>query len=157
LAPASGTRETDMAVGARLCLENADGEVVARETTRDTATVTVEHAADNPSQYGDIDGSGSLTIKMRQGGARRSRSAVAVLFISAGADLPRHWINHSQTSVQILTFSGLSDVGTPLKRILLLDIRVPERCRGVLRLDTRTRMGYPGTCRNTSHRMLHPE
>jgi len=63
LAPASGaTRETTLTVEARLRVEDASGEALARETASDTATleVTRERSA---SDYGAVGGSGSVTIE----------------------------------------------------------------------------------------------
>ena len=52
LAPESGERETTVTVEARLRVENATGEALARETATDTATVTVEVDALEASAYG---------------------------------------------------------------------------------------------------------
>jgi len=58
----AGERETDVTVEARLRVENADGTVLARETTSDTATLTVTRDGVEASEYGQVGGSGSLTI-----------------------------------------------------------------------------------------------
>ena len=60
--PESGSRETTVTVEARFRVENADGEVLAREVASDTAPVTVERTA-SASEYGSVGGSGSLTIE----------------------------------------------------------------------------------------------
>jgi len=49
-------------VEARLRVENAGGDVLARETTSDTATLTVTRDGVAASEYGEVGGSGSLTI-----------------------------------------------------------------------------------------------
>jgi len=58
----TGERETDVVVEARLRVENAGGTVLARETTSDTATLTVTRDGVEASEYGAVGGSGSLTI-----------------------------------------------------------------------------------------------
>jgi hypothetical protein len=59
----TGTAETDVTVEARLRVENAGGDVLARETTSDTATLTVTRDGVEASEYGEVGGSGSLTIE----------------------------------------------------------------------------------------------
>jgi len=49
-------------VEARLRVENSGGTVLARETTSDTATLTVTRDGVEASEYGAVGGSGSLTI-----------------------------------------------------------------------------------------------
>ena len=58
----TGERETDVVVEARLRVENASGDVLAKETTSDTATLTVSRDGVEASEYGAVGGSGSLTI-----------------------------------------------------------------------------------------------
>ena len=58
----TGARETAVTVEARLRVENADGTVLAKETTSDTATLTVSRDGVEASEYGAVGGSGSLTI-----------------------------------------------------------------------------------------------
>ena len=58
----TGERETDVVVEARLRVQNAGGDVLARETTSDTATLTVSRDGVEASEYGEVGGSGSLTI-----------------------------------------------------------------------------------------------
>jgi len=58
----TGERETDVVVEARLRVENSGGTVLARETTSDTATLTVTRDGVEASEYGAVGGSGSLTI-----------------------------------------------------------------------------------------------
>ena len=66
LAPANGSRETSVTVEARLRVEDASGAVLARETTSDTAPVTVERDAP-AAEYGAVGGSGALTITTGSG------------------------------------------------------------------------------------------
>ena len=63
LTPESGSRETSVTVEARLRVEDADGEALARETASDTAPVTVERDGLDASAYGSVGGSGELTIE----------------------------------------------------------------------------------------------
>jgi len=49
-------------VEARLRVENSAGDVLARETTSDTATLTVTRDGVTASEYGAVGGDGSLTI-----------------------------------------------------------------------------------------------
>jgi len=58
----TGERETTVTVEARLRVENSGGTVLARETTSDTATLTVTRDGVEASEYGAVGGSGSLTI-----------------------------------------------------------------------------------------------
>ena len=58
----TGARETDVTVEARLRVENSGGTVLAREATSDTAALTVTRDGVEASQYGEVGGSGSLTI-----------------------------------------------------------------------------------------------
>jgi hypothetical protein len=58
----TGERETDVTVEARLTVENADGDVLAKETTSDTATLTVTRDGVEASKYGQVGGDGSLAI-----------------------------------------------------------------------------------------------
>jgi len=58
----TGERATDVVVEARLRVENAGGDVLARETTSDTATLTVTRDGVQPSEYGAVGGDGSLSI-----------------------------------------------------------------------------------------------
>ena len=59
---ANGTRETTVTVEARLRVENADGTVLAKETTSDTATLTVTRDGVDASAFGEVGGSGNLSI-----------------------------------------------------------------------------------------------
>jgi len=59
LAPAEGERETTVTVEARLRVEESSGEVLARETTTDTAPVTVTRGV---AASAGVGGSGSLSI-----------------------------------------------------------------------------------------------
>lgn len=63
LAPESGERETSVTIEARFRVENADGDVLARETATDTAPVTVERDRAPASEYGSVGGSGEVTIE----------------------------------------------------------------------------------------------
>jgi len=58
----TGERETDVTVEARLRVESSGGTVLARETTSDTATLTISRDGVEASEYGQVGGSGSLTI-----------------------------------------------------------------------------------------------
>jgi hypothetical protein len=58
----TGERETTVTVEARLRVENSSGTVLARETTSDTATLTVSRDGVEASEYGQVGGDGSLTI-----------------------------------------------------------------------------------------------
>jgi len=58
----TGERETDVTVEARLRVENSGGDVLAKETASDTATLTVTRDGVEASQYGQVGGSGSLAI-----------------------------------------------------------------------------------------------
>jgi len=62
LAPSGGERATEVTVEARLRVAADDGAVLARETTSDEATVTVTRDSVEPSEYGEVGGSGSLSI-----------------------------------------------------------------------------------------------
>jgi hypothetical protein len=57
-----GEQATDVTVEARLVVENSDGDVLARDAAADTATVTVERDDYTASEYGDVGGSGGLTL-----------------------------------------------------------------------------------------------
>lgn len=63
LTPADGERATDVVVEARLRVENGDGDVLASAESRDTATVSVERDTVAAEEYGDVGGSGSLTLE----------------------------------------------------------------------------------------------
>ena len=60
VAPDSGTRETDVTVEARLRVESSSGEVLARDSASDTATLSVTREQGSSA---DVGGSGSLTIE----------------------------------------------------------------------------------------------
>lgn len=60
LAPDSGTRETDVTVEARFRVESSSGEVLARDSASDTATLSVTR---EQGAAADVGGSGSLTIE----------------------------------------------------------------------------------------------
>ena len=62
VAPESGARDTDVTIEARLRVLGG-GDVLARDTVSDTATVSVERDAVDASEYGDVGGSGTLTIE----------------------------------------------------------------------------------------------
>jgi hypothetical protein len=63
LAPADGERETTIDVEVWMRVEDSGGEVLAEATATDTAPVTVERDAAAPSSYGDVGGSGEVTIE----------------------------------------------------------------------------------------------
>ena len=52
-----------MTIEARFELGDGDGDVVARATASDTATVSVERELGDAAEYGDVGGSGSLTVE----------------------------------------------------------------------------------------------
>lgn len=58
----AGTRETSVTVEARLRVESSGGDVIARETSSATATLTVTRDGVEASEYGAVGGSGSLSI-----------------------------------------------------------------------------------------------
>ena len=58
----TGERETTVTVEARLTVENSGGDVLARETTSDTATLTVTRDGVDASAFGEVGGDGSLSI-----------------------------------------------------------------------------------------------
>jgi hypothetical protein len=58
----TGERETSVTVEARLRVENSAGDVLARETTSDTATLTVTRDGVDASAFGAVGGDGSLSI-----------------------------------------------------------------------------------------------
>jgi len=58
----TGERETTVTVEARLRVETADGDVLAKEATSDTATLTVTRDGVEASEYGQVGGDGSLSI-----------------------------------------------------------------------------------------------
>jgi len=58
----TGERETAVTIEARLRVETTGGDAIAKETTSDTATLTVTRDGVEASQYGQVGGSGSLTI-----------------------------------------------------------------------------------------------
>jgi len=60
--PDDGTRDTEVRIEARLRVLGGD-DVLARDTVSDTATVSVERDAVDASEYGDVGGSGTLTIE----------------------------------------------------------------------------------------------
>ena len=63
IAPDDGERETDVDVEARLVVENGSGEVLARDTATDSATVTVERDSIVAGEYGEVGGAGGLSIE----------------------------------------------------------------------------------------------
>ena len=62
MAPDDGTRDTDVTIEARLRVLGGD-DVLARDSVSDTATVSVERDAGDAAEYGDVGGSGTLTIE----------------------------------------------------------------------------------------------
>ena len=63
IAPDDGERETDVDVEARLEVANGDGEVLARDSATDSATVTVERDGLDAGEYGEVGGAGGLSIE----------------------------------------------------------------------------------------------
>jgi hypothetical protein len=64
LTPDSGSRATDVTVEARFTVENGSGTVLARDTATDTATLAVEKAAIDASEFGTVEGSAGLSIEL---------------------------------------------------------------------------------------------
>jgi len=64
LTPDSGSRATDVTVEATFTVENGSGEVLAEDTASDTASLSVEKAAIDPSEFGTVEGSGGLSIEL---------------------------------------------------------------------------------------------
>ena len=58
-----GSRETSVTIEARFELGDGDGDLLGRATASDTATVSVERDLGDAAEYGDVGGSGSLTIE----------------------------------------------------------------------------------------------
>ena len=58
----SGTRETTVTVEARLRVESSSDSVLARASQSDTAVLTVTREGVSASEYGQVGGSGGLTI-----------------------------------------------------------------------------------------------
>ncbi len=63
LAPVAGELQTDVTVEVRFEVLNSNGDVLASDTASDTPTLTVERDGYEPGQYGDVGGSGTLTIE----------------------------------------------------------------------------------------------
>lgn len=57
-----GDRVTDVDVEARMRVENTDGDVIASDDSRDTATITVERDTTDADEHGDVGGTGDLTV-----------------------------------------------------------------------------------------------
>ena len=62
VAPESGAQDTEVTIEARLRVLGGD-DVLARDTVSDTATVSVDRDAGDASEYGEVGGSGTLTIE----------------------------------------------------------------------------------------------
>ena len=62
VAPESGARDTEVTIEARLRVLGG-GDVLARDSVSDTPTVSVERDAADASEYGEVGGSGTLTIE----------------------------------------------------------------------------------------------
>jgi hypothetical protein len=58
----SGTHDTEVTVEARLRVESSGDSVLAKESTSDTALLTVTREGVEASAYGEVGGSGSLSI-----------------------------------------------------------------------------------------------
>ena len=63
LEPDDGSRETSVTIEARFELVDGDGDLLARATASDTATVSVERELGDADEYGAIGGAGTLTIE----------------------------------------------------------------------------------------------
>jgi hypothetical protein len=64
LTPDSGSRATDVTVEATFSVENGSETVLARDSATDSATLSVEKDAIDPSEYGSVSGSGGLAIEL---------------------------------------------------------------------------------------------
>ena len=62
VAPDDGTRDTEVTIEARLRVLGG-GDLLARDSVSDTATVSVERESVDASEYGAVGGSGTLTIE----------------------------------------------------------------------------------------------
>ena len=62
VAPDDGTRDTAVTIEARLGVLGG-GDLLARDSVSDTATISVERDAGDAAEYGDVGGSGTLTIE----------------------------------------------------------------------------------------------
>jgi hypothetical protein len=60
---AGGEQATDVRLVARMRVENDDGDVLAKASASDTATVTVGRDDTDPSEYGNVGGSATLAIE----------------------------------------------------------------------------------------------
>lgn len=56
-------KEVEVEIEARMRVEDADGEALARESTGDSATVSVEVDSVEAADYGEVGGSGELRIE----------------------------------------------------------------------------------------------
>lgn len=61
---AGGTRDTAVDVEPRMWVANSGGDRLAEASSLDTATLTVDAAAHDASQYGAVGGTGGLTITL---------------------------------------------------------------------------------------------
>jgi hypothetical protein len=64
LAPDSGSRTTEVTLEARVRVENGAGKAVATATATDTAPLTVDREDYSAAEYGEVGGSGSLTLEV---------------------------------------------------------------------------------------------
>jgi len=58
----TGARETEVTIEARLRVATSGGTVLARETTSDTAVLTVTRDGVDAAAFGEVGGDGSLSI-----------------------------------------------------------------------------------------------
>lgn len=63
LAPGAGSRATDVAIEAEFEVLNEQGTALASASASDTPTLTVERSGYDAAEYGNVGGSGSLTIE----------------------------------------------------------------------------------------------
>jgi hypothetical protein len=64
LTPDSGEQATDVTAEVYFVVKNGSGDAIAEDTASDTATLSVEAEAVDPSEYGDVSGSGGLSIEL---------------------------------------------------------------------------------------------
>ena len=63
LAPDDGERATEVTIKARMRVENGGGDVLAKSSASDVATVTLERETVDVAEYGEVSGSGSFVIE----------------------------------------------------------------------------------------------
>jgi len=59
----AGETEVSVTIEATIRVEDSNGEVLARESVSDSATVTIERESVDAEEYGELSGSGSLRVE----------------------------------------------------------------------------------------------